>query len=315
LPAVVRVNLSARAKDHALRAACTALRLYFRHAPGRFGKRRLWERVARPYLLWRPMRMPARSRFGASFDGSFPDLVHGFMYFFGVWEPAITALYRAALKPGDVVVDVGANVGTHALLAARLVGPTGRVHAVEASPWIHARLRQNVADNGLAGTVRTYNLAATETAGPVTVFLHDATNLGGTTILPSEADRTGAVREAVVDGLPLPEMLPIAELQKARLIKIDVEGAEWLVVRGLRPVLQLLRADAEILVEVNPAALARLGGSVEAFLGMFAEAGFQPFEVPNAYDVRFYIDPPPTAVTPLAGRDFDMADIVFRRAA
>jgi FkbM family methyltransferase len=183
--------------------------------------------------------------------------VHGFLYFFGVWEPTITAIYRAALRPGDVVVDVGANVGTHALLAAHLVGPTGHVHAVEASPWIHARLRQNLAANRVRN-VTTYNLAATAEPGPVTVFLHDGSNLGGTTIVASEAAHLSAEQEAVVEGRPLPAIVPQAALLAARLIKIDVEGAEWLVAQGLRDVLPLLRPEVEILVEVKPEALAAL---------------------------------------------------------
>nr|WP_246602347.1 FkbM family methyltransferase [Falsiroseomonas tokyonensis] len=235
------------------------------------------------------------------------------MYFFGVWEPTITALYRAALRPGDVVVDIGANVGTHALLAAHLVGPRGRVHAIEASPWIHARLRQNLATNGVTN-VQTYNLAATEAPGTVSVFLHDERNLGGTTIVPTEAARLGSAREALVDGLPLGQIVPLEELRAARLIKMDVEGAEWLVAQGMRDVLPLLRDDAEILVEVNPAALVQLGGSLEAFLALFAAAGFQPFEVANRYAGDFYIDPPPPELVPLTRRDFELADLVFRKA-
>jgi len=299
-------------KGLALRTACAAISAYFRHMPGGFGKLLLWDRVVRPHILWRRLEIEARTRFGARFAGAFPDTVHGFLYFFGVWEPAITAIYRAALRPGDVVVDVGANVGTHALLAAHLVGPAGHVHAVEASPWIHARLRRNLAANRVRN-VTTYNLAATAEPGPVTVFLHDGSNLGGTTIVASEAARLSTEQEAVVEGRPLPAIVPEAALLAARLIKIDVEGAEWLVVQGLRDLLPRLRPEAEILVEVKPEALSAFGATLEDFLGLFAAAGFAGFEIDNRYDGRFYIEAPSVAPGPRR-QGADTFDMIFRRA-
>ncbi|WP_421994067.1 FkbM family methyltransferase [Roseococcus sp.] len=303
-------------KSFAIRTACAALATYFRHMPGRLGKKRLWDGVVQRHILWRRMDIEARSRFGARFAGSFPDSVHGFLYFFGVWEPAITAVYRASLRPGDTVIDIGANVGTHALLAAHLVGPHGRVHAIEASPWIHARLRQNLEVNGV-GNVTTYNLAATDAPGQVTVYLHDATNLGGTTIVPSEAVRTGAAREASVEGRPLSQIVDLDTLRAARLIKIDVEGAEWLVLQGMRDVLPQLRPEAEILLEVNPQALALFGATLDDVLVLFAEAGFGAFEIDNPYDGSFYFDQPQVPALPLR-RDRDLPasgtlDLLFRR--
>jgi FkbM family methyltransferase len=296
----------------ALRSACGALRLVYQHSPFPFGKQWLWDRVVRPHILWRDLELPARTRFGARLEGGFPDTVHSYVYFFGVWEPSITAIFRAALKPGDVVVDVGANVGLHTLLAARLVGPTGRVHAIEASPWIHARLRRNLAANGVTN-VLTYNLAATAEPGEVPVFLHDATNLGGTTIVAAEAARVGAAAEAMVEGRPLPAIVPEEDLRAARLIKIDVEGAEWLVAQGMAGILPALRDEVEILVEIKPEALAALGGSLDGFLGLFAQAGFAAYEVRNSYLAADYMQPPPARLEPLARRDFEMADVVFRR--
>jgi FkbM family methyltransferase len=78
-----------------------------------------------------------------------------------------------------VVIDIGANVGAHALLAAHLVGPTGRVHAVEASPRIFAMLQEDLRLNG-ASNVMEYNVAVSDVAGSVPVYVHDESNLGGT---------------------------------------------------------------------------------------------------------------------------------------
>jgi FkbM family methyltransferase len=302
------------AEDMLLRLGCAGLRRYFQAAPWRFGKQWLWDRVVQRHLAWRSLPIEAQTRFGARIAGRFPDAVHSHVYFFGVWEPAITALYRATLEPGDVVVDIGANVGLHTLLAAQLVGPSGRVHAIEASPHIFARLKRNLAANG-AHQVQAWNMAATDRPGEVPVFLHDERNLGGTTIIAIEAAKAGSPLETMVAGLPVGDIIPKSDLLAAKLIKIDVEGAEWLVVQGLRAVLPLLRADVAILVEVNQTALAVLGGSLDALLAIFAEAGFTAYEVANAYDGAFYIGPAPGLPQPLTRRDFTTADLLFRRAA
>ncbi|MBX9699286.1 MAG: FkbM family methyltransferase [Acetobacteraceae bacterium] len=310
-PAAVSTPLS----EIMLRAVSAAARVYFQRMPSRLGKTALWERVVRPYLAWRPLEIEARLRCGARLHGRLDDLIHRFAYFFGVFEPAVTAVFETTLRPGDVVIDIGANVGAHTLLAARLVGPTGRVHAIEASPWIFERLQANLARNH-AVNVTAYNLAVTDRPGPVQVFLHDTSNRGGTTILPGEAAHRATTPEAVVEGLPLGDIVPTDALRTARLIKIDVEGAEWLVAQGLRAALPLLRQDVTLLIEVTPQALAAFGATPGDFLRLFTAHGFAAFAVPNRYDPGFYIDPPDgPALRPLAREDFEATDILFRRPA
>lgn len=96
-----------------LRTLGAAAKFYFRHMPGRLGKAALWDRVVQPYLAWRPMEIEAKLRFGACFAGPLDDAVHRFAYFFGVFEPAVTAVFETTLRPGDVAIDIGANVGVH----------------------------------------------------------------------------------------------------------------------------------------------------------------------------------------------------------
>lgn len=278
------------------------------------GKDALWEHLVRRPLGSRQMAFEAHAAFGARFLGDFPDTIQMNLYFFGIWEPTITAYYRSILRSGDTVIDVGGNVGAHALLAAHLVGPAGTVHAIEASPSICARLERNIARNGVRNVI-TYQVAVTDVACQVTVHLNEAVNIGGTTIVEAEAARRNTVQEAVVEGLPLRDIVPLEALRDARLIKIDVEGAEWLVCNGMRDVLPMLRDDAEILLEVSPSALAATGGSVEALIGIFAAAGFTTFEIVNDYRPSFYIAPPALEILPFRSRAFELADLVFRRVA
>jgi FkbM family methyltransferase len=266
--------------------------------------------VRRQY--WRSMEIEAQSAFGARFVGRFPDLIHTYLYFFGVWEPNIAAFYRRTLRPGDVVVDVGANVGVHALLAGHLVGPAGRVHAIEASPTIFDQLQRNI-DANRATNIEAYHLAVMDRPGEVEVFLYGATNRGGTTVVQTVAADRGAAREAIVEGRPLGAIVPAADLRRARLIKIDVEGAEWFVAQGMREFLPELDPDAQVLMEVNNSALRACGTSLDALIGLFTEAGFEPWEIDNPYTLEPYISKPDGMPVPLRRRDFEQADLVFRK--
>ena len=134
------------------------------------------------------------------------------------------------------------------------------------------------------------------------------------TIVAEEAARSGAAFEAMVDARPLSQIVPMEELLAARLIKIDVEGAEWLVAQGMGDVLPRLRADVEILVEVKPDALAALGGSLDMFLALFERAGFMAYEIENSYQPADYMRPSQATPQRLRRRDFVMADLLFRRA-
>ena len=69
------------------------------------------------------------------------------IYLLGSFEPSVTKSYRRLVAPGDVVLDIGANVGSHTLPLARAVGDTGRVVAFEPTGWAFAKLRANLALN------------------------------------------------------------------------------------------------------------------------------------------------------------------------
>jgi FkbM family methyltransferase len=301
-------------KTSFVRLACAALRVYFRAGFPSAGKRQVWDTVVRPYLSWRYLPIVAKTDFGARIAGAFPDMIHVYTYFFGVWEPTLTAYIRSILREGDTVIDIGANVGVHSLLAASLVGRTGRVHAIEASPTIFGFLKANLARNG-ADNVTAHNVAVSDRRGRVSVYLHDDWNLGGTTIVPERAAELGAAVEGEgIEARPLPDIVPLEVLRAARLVKIDVEGAEWLVAQGMAPVLRELRRDVVILVELSAKGLAAFGVTFRTFLDLFAAEGFRAYRIENRYDPAFYIDPTPPLLEPV-GELRDSADVVFVREA
>ena len=140
-------------------------------------------------------------------------------------EPLTLALLERLLPPGALFVDVGANIGFFSLLAARRVGPAGRVIALEPNPAALRRLRQNLALNP-AFRVEVIEAAASDRVGEVRLAQPDDWNLGGVCI-----SETGTVP---VRCAPLGDLLAPLNLAHAPdLMKIDVEGHEPSVLRGL----------------------------------------------------------------------------------
>ncbi|WP_405797370.1 FkbM family methyltransferase [Streptomyces sp. NBC_01506] len=259
-------------------------RAYVRYAPGLLGKPPLAGRYLNPRLRERPRRRVVRARFGARFVVDTQDLIQRYLYMFGVWEPHMTRWLRGRLRPGDTFIDVGANIGYYSVLASRLVGDGGRVVAVEASPAFHQKLQQQVRLNN-CGNVRAVNGAVSDERKMLTFVLASSANMGANSIVPYE----GAAESSFeIEALPLPDILTAAEIASARVIKIDVEGAEGPVVRGLAPMLDKLRPDAEVTVEVALDRMAQLGDSVDELLATMLEHGFHVYRLANDYAPESY---------------------------
>ncbi|MFK8848486.1 FkbM family methyltransferase [Streptomyces sp. Ac-502] len=259
-------------------------RWYVRYAPGTLGKAGIVESYLNAGLRDHPRIRRARTRFGATFVTDTQDLIQRYIYLFGVWEPHLTRWLERRLRPGDVFVDVGANIGYYSLLASRLVGTEGAVVALEASPDFHRVLRKQVAING-CGNVRAVNAAISDREEMLTFILASSHNMGANSIVPyaGEAESTFEVA-----AQPLSDVLRPDEIARARVIKIDVEGAEGSVVRGLVPLLDQLRPDVELAIEVTPQRMLELGESAEELLGALRTNGFHMYRLQNDYTASRY---------------------------
>lgn len=169
---------------------------------------------------------------------------------FGTYECEVIAWYRRFLRPGMRVVDIGANVGYHTVRFAKLVGKDGRVFAFEPAPSNFEILKRNVRRRGLANVVLERK-AVSEVTGTVPFYL-------GRNELAHSLGRVGD-QTVLVESVRLDDYFRKDE--KLDLVKIDVEGAEPSVLRGMQSLLAGGRVKAMIL-EFHPALL-RLAGSAE----------------------------------------------------
>ena len=244
-------------------------RAYFSHFPIEYGKWRLWTALAPSLRAQHIAPCVIRMANGASIQLDPADYIDAFIYFWRQWEPNETWLLRKVLRPGDAFVDVGANIGYFTLLASRLVGASGSITAIDATPPTVDKLRGNIALNGLKN-VTVHACAVAESAGTIRIHRTHGANSGMNSMRPNA---TGEGWD--VPALPLSQILPKAAI---RLIKMDVEGAELIALRGM--IARLQEPDApDLMLEICPAYVTALGGDHREIFSMLTNAGYACSEV------------------------------------
>lgn len=162
------------------------------------------------------------------------------------YEPETSRLIRRLLGPGDTFVDVGAHVGWFALIAARCVGKSGRVVAVDPQPYNCERLMNNAMANGFENIV-VVPVAASDIDNFAIVRQQGARDKARFSL-----DGRG-VNDTIVrfycPTIRLDTLLRQLEIDEANIVKIDVEGLEASVLRGAESILRRVR---NIVLEVLP---------------------------------------------------------------
>lgn len=221
--------------------------------------------------------------------------------FRGPMEPGVTKFFSRVVKPGAVIVDIGANVGVYTLLAARLLGGRGKIHSFEPAPRTYRILKNNVQVNGFLewGMVRLHQLAVTDRTGTARLSIFEG-DCGHNTLFRDEH----ASAEIEVRTTSLDEALAAEE--RVDLIKMDAEGAEPLILRGMGMILQR-NPSIRIILEFAPVHLRRAGIHPMTFLDDIASLGFSvrriheengellpvtPHELNEAFSLNLFLERP-----------------------
>jgi len=171
------------------------------------------------------------------------------------YEPELAAYIARRLREGDVFIDIGANVGLFSMLAARCVGPSGRVVAFEPNPEARSILAALATMNRVAETIDIVPLAVSDSSSKGHIlYIADASSLS--TLDPARSpvrDVDAFQKSVVVDLTTLDDWLAIHPELSARVttIKIDVEGVEDRVLSGMQ---RILRANPRIEIVVETTA-------------------------------------------------------------
>jgi FkbM family methyltransferase len=203
-----------------------------------------------------------RSRFGVKFECDLEDKLTRELYFIGFARRDCRVL-RRLVKPGDVVLDIGANIGYFTLLFANWLQGNGEVHAFEPFPTTMQRLNRNLDLNPrLRNVVHLHGTAVSDFVGSMAMTEPDKGNSGCNYLSVSGEGKIGVT---TLDSLA-------SEMRFSRidLMKIDVEGCEVALLKGAKSTLDRYRPV--LMIEINPGTLKRFGQTakdVVALLGNY----------------------------------------------
>jgi FkbM family methyltransferase len=185
----------------------------------------------------------------------------------GGYEEFELALFRKECKPGMVLMDVGGNIGYYSLAACAQTHDDAKIFAFEPEPQVGAALRDNLALNGFR-SVTMIDRALADKRGVLRLNV-DQANTGKHSLVQSDGPN---VRQIEIQTLTMDEFVSEQGIAKVDLIKIDVEGAEGLVLVGARETIR--RFAPVIFMEYTPDWLARAGTDTRALFADLAAQGY-----------------------------------------
>ncbi|MDA8019427.1 MAG: FkbM family methyltransferase [Thermoanaerobaculia bacterium] len=205
----------------------------------------------------------------------------------GEYEPEETRAMQSLLRPGDVAIDVGANVGYMSCLMARRVGEAGAIYAFEPEPCHAAALRRNAALNGMP-QLRCYQLALSDKGEQVPLYLNPD-NPGDHTLVALEERDSIDIETLSFDSF----WKRTGDSRPIRLVKIDVQGHELAVIRGMQRTLTEQQIES-LLIEIWPYRLEEGGPSCDHLMQALMDLTWtcrilsctEGIEVHNLEDIR-----------------------------
>jgi FkbM family methyltransferase len=180
-----------------------------------------------------------------------------------VHEPLATKLLMETLKPGMNAVDIGGNIGYYAMLEARLVGPSGKVIAIEPMPENSAQLSKNVEANGYQN-IHIHKVAIGNKDGSALMYIAGKSNWHS--MRPNSSSK-GEIKVPVctLDSLLVPYNLPSVDL-----VRMDLEGYEVTAIEGMKRT--LVKYGPRLLVELHPHLVGT--AAIEKYLRCLGNLGY-----------------------------------------
>jgi FkbM family methyltransferase len=206
--------------------------------------------------------------------------------YFGSYAPLVVETMKRFLRPGGIFIDVGANIGYLSAIAAGLIGPKGEVHAFEPVP-AYARRLQKLAEMN-AGHVIIANAQATgENAGTCTIYI--TREPGQNTMLRAYQNPLEIISTLEVPVIRLDDYIAAKRIRDISLIKIDAEGFELPVLRGLERYFSSSGERPPIICEIAPRAYALQGKTIadlEIYMSHFGYSARDLIDAETAVDIR-----------------------------
>lgn len=220
------------------------------------------------HQVWGTARVHVGDGFDLHVHRSGDEIITPMLVDAGIWEPEETQVLLTLLRPGDVFVDIGANIGYYSVLAARAVGRQGRVFAIEPAPRNFRLLQRNLADNRCT-QARAFAVAlGARHGGHITLHL-STDNAGDHRI--AEVRQEPSRHRVNVPLTTLDRLLPTTRVD---LIKMDTQGAEARILKGMHTVLAN-NPRLTLITEFWPEGLQSAGTDALQYLQALRSFGFR----------------------------------------
>lgn len=219
------------------------------------------------------------TRSGIKWDLDLNEGIDLAIYLFRAFEPLTVWCYRRLIRAGDVVIDIGANIGAHTLHLARCVGPNGRVIAFEPTDFAYGKLLKNIQLNPLlAPRIQPEQIMLSDTIAGKPLPVYASWPLRGeTNVHPvhfGERKNVEGARQTTLDAY-----LTAVGIGQVDFIKLDVDGNECTVLDGAKKMLQT--NTPKIVLELAPYALEETGHSFEQLIEFLIEHRYHFVAIPS----------------------------------
>ena len=193
------------------------------------------------------------------------------LYLTGVHEANSTRQFREEVRPGMVLLEVGANIGYYALIATQHIRPGGRIVALEPSPVSLRSLQENLKLNNVEDMVDVYPFAAGSQSGHLPFYMVSKRNLSG--FINREGPGIDLISEITVKVVPVDDVLRKLDVT-IDYFRMDIEGFEVEVVKGMVETLTTVPGPTGGFIEVHSRLLNENGSSARLFLEQMETFGY-----------------------------------------
>lgn len=187
--------------------------------------------AAKKFSRTLPRSVVTETKDGRRFDVGFRDWAEDSIYFLGTYENFCTETVKKYIGRGDVCLDVGANMGWYSTLFRDICGAEGAVHSFEPVPQTFAELEKNVALNGSPPNVFLNNFGLGDEEKETEIYLFDDLPSGHASLAPG---KTHSAQAILINIKTLDSYLEMSKIKQVDFVKVDVEGAEMMFLRGAK---------------------------------------------------------------------------------
>ena len=189
-----------------------------------------------------------------------------------LYEPLTVKHFQEAVKPGDIVLDIGAHIGYYTLMAAKRVGKKGKVFAFEPDKDNRTILNKNIRMNGYKNVIVVNKAVASSTKrvkfflNPLSTGMHSIIDLG-----------YGSKKSILIDTVSLDDFFGKNPSQIS-VIKMDIEGGEYGALEGMRRLLENVK-QLTLFIEFSPYSIKRSKKSPRSFLNLLRYFNFKLYSI------------------------------------